>query len=357
MFVISLVSTVVTATAVIWAFVWAAKKDGEYDRAMQRRRHPPEDASKRAGCAGDREHDAGDVLAWLEAGAAARLVRVERANLDRLAAERRRAAIDEPLRHRRRAAAAVADGLELVDEFGDAQQRRHRAERLPAEVLRESCRRRHACRARRGPRSPRRSRRRRTAPRRCRRRRTRCRAGGISVLDAAVDRAHLRARMRYDMRRRRSGCRAAASRRARADRRSRRGEGGGSALRSCRRTSARRPPRASPHVSAEYGSRGHVNGAADVPSSLGALAASMLAWWLRRVPGVMRGEVLFDAVAEAYDRERPSYPDELIDAACSIAALRAGSRVLGGRERHGEADRSARRAWARGGCGSIPVRT
>ena len=33
-------------------------------------------------------------------------------------------------------------------------------------------------------------------------------------------------------------------------------------------------------------------------------------------------------MAEAYDRERPSYPDELIDAACSIAALGAGSRVL-----------------------------
>lgn len=36
----------------------------------------------------------------------------------------------------------------------------------------------------------------------------------------------------------------------------------------------------------------------------------------------------FDAVAEAYDRERPSYPTELIDAACTIAALDAGSRVL-----------------------------
>jgi len=40
-----------------------------------------------------------------------------------------------------------------------------------------------------------------------------------------------------------------------------------------------------------------------------------------------RGEV-FDAVAEAYDRERPSYPSELIDAACAIAGLAAGSRVL-----------------------------
>ena len=39
------------------------------------------------------------------------------------------------------------------------------------------------------------------------------------------------------------------------------------------------------------------------------------------------GEV-FDAVAEAYDRERPSYPTELIDAACTIASLGTGSRVL-----------------------------
>lgn len=39
------------------------------------------------------------------------------------------------------------------------------------------------------------------------------------------------------------------------------------------------------------------------------------------------GEV-FDAVAEAYDRERPGYPDELIDAACTIGELFAGSRVL-----------------------------
>ena len=37
---------------------------------------------------------------------------------------------------------------------------------------------------------------------------------------------------------------------------------------------------------------------------------------------------MFDAVAEAYDRERPSYPAELIDAACTIGALAAESRVL-----------------------------
>ncbi len=33
-------------------------------------------------------------------------------------------------------------------------------------------------------------------------------------------------------------------------------------------------------------------------------------------------------MAEAYDRERPGYPVELIDAACSIAGLEPGSRVL-----------------------------
>lgn len=43
--------------------------------------------------------------------------------------------------------------------------------------------------------------------------------------------------------------------------------------------------------------------------------------------GGRRGEV-FDAVAEAYDRERPGYPTELIDAACTIAALGPGSPVL-----------------------------
>lgn len=43
--------------------------------------------------------------------------------------------------------------------------------------------------------------------------------------------------------------------------------------------------------------------------------------------GDRHGEV-FDAVAEAYDRERPSYPSELIDAACATAGLAPGSRVL-----------------------------
>jgi ubiquinone/menaquinone biosynthesis C-methylase UbiE len=36
----------------------------------------------------------------------------------------------------------------------------------------------------------------------------------------------------------------------------------------------------------------------------------------------------FDEVAEAYDRERPTYPDELVDAACAAARLRPGDRVL-----------------------------
>src|SRR5690349_16443416 len=47
----------------------------------------------------------------------------------------RRRAVDEPLRHRRRPAAAVADGLQLVDELGAAEQLRHRPEREAAEVL------------------------------------------------------------------------------------------------------------------------------------------------------------------------------------------------------------------------------
>jgi ubiquinone/menaquinone biosynthesis C-methylase UbiE len=36
----------------------------------------------------------------------------------------------------------------------------------------------------------------------------------------------------------------------------------------------------------------------------------------------------FDAVAQDYDRFRPSYPPELVDEACAIAGVRAGSRVL-----------------------------
>jgi SAM-dependent methyltransferase len=37
---------------------------------------------------------------------------------------------------------------------------------------------------------------------------------------------------------------------------------------------------------------------------------------------------VFDQVAGAYDRHRPTYPDELIDLACEIAGLGCGDRVL-----------------------------
>jgi ubiquinone/menaquinone biosynthesis C-methylase UbiE len=36
----------------------------------------------------------------------------------------------------------------------------------------------------------------------------------------------------------------------------------------------------------------------------------------------------FDGVADEYDRVRPGYPSEIVDAACSIGGLAAGSRVL-----------------------------
>src|SRR5262245_23426530 len=38
--------------------------------------------------------------------------------------------------------------------------------------------------------------------------------------------------------------------------------------------------------------------------------------------------LLFDAVAAEYDRVRPDYPAELVDAACTAARLDSGSRVL-----------------------------
>jgi SAM-dependent methyltransferase len=37
---------------------------------------------------------------------------------------------------------------------------------------------------------------------------------------------------------------------------------------------------------------------------------------------------VFDQVAEAYDRHRPTYPDALLDHACEVAELGAGDRVL-----------------------------
>jgi hypothetical protein len=35
--VIAIVSTAVTTLLVLWLFVWAARKDGEYDRSVQKR--------------------------------------------------------------------------------------------------------------------------------------------------------------------------------------------------------------------------------------------------------------------------------------------------------------------------------
>ena len=74
----------------------------------------------------------------LVAAAAARLVLLERADDDRRAVGRSGRAVDEPLRHRRRAAAAVADGLQLVDDLRAAEQLRHRPEREAAKVLVEA---------------------------------------------------------------------------------------------------------------------------------------------------------------------------------------------------------------------------
>ena len=75
------------------------------------------------------------VLAGLVAVAAARLVLLVRAHDDRRARVRRGPAVDQPLRRRRAAAAAVADRLQLVDELGVGQELRHRPEREPPEVL------------------------------------------------------------------------------------------------------------------------------------------------------------------------------------------------------------------------------
>lgn len=38
--------------------------------------------------------------------------------------------------------------------------------------------------------------------------------------------------------------------------------------------------------------------------------------------------VVFDQVADEYDRHRPTYPDELIDRACELAGIRSGDAVL-----------------------------
>src|SRR5262249_44298657 len=78
------------------------------------------------------------VFSLAVARPAARLVGVEGADQDCRAVERRRLAVDEPLRHRPRAAAAMADRLELVDELSHAEKRRHWAEPEAAEVLRQA---------------------------------------------------------------------------------------------------------------------------------------------------------------------------------------------------------------------------
>src|SRR5262249_13763706 len=79
------------------------------------------------------------VRAGLVALAAARLVLLGCSDDDRVAGIRSRQTVDEPLCRRRRTAAAVADGLELVDELGVGEQLRHRADGQPAEVLIEPC--------------------------------------------------------------------------------------------------------------------------------------------------------------------------------------------------------------------------
>jgi SAM-dependent methyltransferase len=43
---------------------------------------------------------------------------------------------------------------------------------------------------------------------------------------------------------------------------------------------------------------------------------------------VTEPRLLFDGVADAYDRFRPGYPPSLVDEACAIAGLQRGSRVL-----------------------------
>ena len=74
-------------------------------------------------------------FARLVTAAAARLVRVERADLHGRAGERRRPAVEEALGERRGAAAAVADGLQLVDVVGEAEELGHRPNGSP----RKSC--------------------------------------------------------------------------------------------------------------------------------------------------------------------------------------------------------------------------
>ncbi len=75
------------------------------------------------------------IVTRLVAATAPGLVGVERADFDRVARERSGAALDQTLGPCGRAAAAVTDGLELVDEFGTGPQLGHRDERLGPEVV------------------------------------------------------------------------------------------------------------------------------------------------------------------------------------------------------------------------------
>src|ERR1700719_2187098 len=45
-------------------------------------------------------------------------------------------------------------------------------------------------------------------------------------------------------------------------------------------------------------------------------------------PGAREYGKVFDEVAAEYDRNRPMYPDELVDQACQVAGIGAGDRVL-----------------------------
>jgi len=49
---------------------------------------------------------------------------------------------------------------------------------------------------------------------------------------------------------------------------------------------------------------------------------------LRPAPSARRYGMVFDEVAAEYDRNRPLYPDELVDQACQVAGISHGDRVL-----------------------------
>jgi ubiquinone/menaquinone biosynthesis C-methylase UbiE len=48
----------------------------------------------------------------------------------------------------------------------------------------------------------------------------------------------------------------------------------------------------------------------------------------RPTPSARRFGMVFDEVAAEYDRNRPVYPDELVDQACQVAGIKDGDRVL-----------------------------